>query len=51
MDGLVADFAPRVFAVVQEYGDRVDGRIAAWGVAFTDHTEVIGVVGTVRIWL
>jgi hypothetical protein len=40
---MVADEAPRLFAVVQEYGERVDGRIAAWGMAFTDHTEVVSV--------
>lgn len=43
VDGLVADEAPRLFAVVQEYGERVDGRIAAWGLAFEDHAEAIGV--------
>ncbi|MFN2495064.1 MAG: hypothetical protein ABR608_04015 [Pseudonocardiaceae bacterium] len=42
---LVADEAPRLFAVVQEYRTRVDGRIAAWGMAFEDHAEVIGVDG------
>ncbi len=29
-----------MFAVVQEYGRRVDGRIAAWGLAFT-HVRVV----------
>jgi hypothetical protein len=24
---------PRRFAIVQEWGERVDGRLAAWGVA------------------
>jgi len=43
MAELVADEAPRLFAVVQEYGERVDGRIAAWGMAFEDHAEVVGV--------
>lgn len=28
---LVADEAPQVFALVEEYGERVDGRIVAWG--------------------
>ncbi len=51
VDCMVADEAPRVFAVVQEYGDRVDGRIAAWGIAFPDHAEVVGVDGTLRIGL
>ncbi len=38
---LVADEAPRLFAVVQEYGERVDGRIAAWGLAFAAYAEVV----------
>jgi hypothetical protein len=40
---LVAEHAPRLFAVVQEYGERADGRIAAWGMAFEDYAKVIGV--------
>ncbi len=51
VDDMVADSAPRVFAVVQEYGERVDGRIAAWGIAFADHAEVVGVDGTLRMRL
>jgi hypothetical protein len=43
VDEMVADEAPRLFAVVQEYGERVDGRIAAWGMAFDDHAEIISV--------
>lgn len=43
IDELVVDYAPRLFAVVQEYGERVDGRIAAWGMAFKDCAEVVGV--------
>lgn len=42
---LVADEAPQVFALVEEYGERVDGRIVAWGMAFDDRVEVIGVNG------
>ena len=45
LDRMVADFAPHVFAVVQVYGERVDGRIAAWGMAFEDHVEVFDVDG------
>ncbi|MGH3686178.1 MAG: hypothetical protein ACRDRU_05645 [Pseudonocardiaceae bacterium] len=40
---LVAEEAPRLFAVVQEYGERADGRIAAWGMAFEDHAKVCAV--------
>lgn len=43
MAELVADEAPRLFAVVQELGTRVDLRIAAWGLAFEDFAEVVGV--------
>ncbi|KAA2252611.1 hypothetical protein F0L68_35315 [Solihabitans fulvus] len=48
---MVADHAPRVFAVVQECGERLDGRIAAWGFAFEDHAEIIGVRGDLRMRL
>jgi hypothetical protein len=47
MAEMVAEEAPRLFAVVQERGDRVDGRIAAWGMAFTDHVEVVRDSGSV----
>lgn len=49
VDEMVAEEAPRVFAVVQEYGERVDGRIAAWGLAFEDYTEVVGVDHDIRM--
>ncbi len=39
---LVADFAPRLFALVEEQGERVDGRIVAWGMEFEDGAEVVG---------
>lgn len=42
---MVADEAPRLFALVQEYGDGVDGQIAAWGLAFENHAELIGADG------
>lgn len=46
---MVADQAPRVFAVVQEYGDRLDGRIAAWGMAFDESVAVFGTSGTMFV--
>lgn len=51
VDELVADEAPRLFAVVQVYGDQADGRIAAWGMAFEDHADVVGVDGGARMSL
>ncbi|MEV0701179.1 hypothetical protein AB0I53_25180 [Saccharopolyspora sp. NPDC050389] len=51
MESIVADEAPRLFAVVQEYGDRVDSRIAAWGMAFPDHAEVVSVHDGLRMRL
>jgi hypothetical protein len=47
--GMVADSAPRLFAVVQEYGTRVDARIAGWGLAHSDHVDVIGVGNSVHL--
>lgn len=40
---MVADEAPRLFAVVQVYRERVDGRIAAWGMAFDEHADIVSV--------
>jgi hypothetical protein len=53
---LVTDTAPRVFAVVQVYGEREDGRVAAWGFAHDDEEggevfDVVGVEGNVRLRL
>jgi hypothetical protein len=46
---MVADHAPRVFAVVEESGTRVDARVAGWGLAYEDHVDVIGVDGHVHL--
>ena len=51
VEEMVADEAPRLFAVVQVYGERVDAQIAAWGMAFEDHAEVVSVTGTRRMSL
>ncbi|WP_406691988.1 hypothetical protein REH65_08330 [Saccharopolyspora sp. ID03-671] len=51
IEGLVADFAPKVFAIVQEYGDRLDAEIVAWGIAFDDRAEVVDVDGGLRMSL
>ncbi|MGH3775113.1 MAG: hypothetical protein ACRDRR_05145 [Pseudonocardiaceae bacterium] len=48
---LVADEAPQVFALVEEYGKRVDGRIVAWGMTFDDHVEVVSVNGGLHVSL
>lgn len=49
VERMVVNQTPRLFAVVQEYGERVDARIAAWGFAFADHAEVVSVDGGIRI--
>jgi hypothetical protein len=48
---LVATNAPRRFAVVQEYGDHVDARIAAWGLAFEDGSAFLEGDGGLRMRL
>jgi len=45
VDEMVTDYAPNLFAVVQVRGSRVDGHIAAWGMAFEHHAEVISTSG------
>ncbi|MGX7829197.1 hypothetical protein ACTG9Q_29345 [Actinokineospora sp. 24-640] len=43
--------APRLFAVLHEFGHREHARIAAWGLAFDDHVEVADVDGSCRMRL
>ncbi|HYS38520.1 MAG TPA: hypothetical protein VEO01_23120 [Pseudonocardiaceae bacterium] len=43
---MVEEFAPRRFAVFQDLGNRVDGRVAAWGMAFEDHVDIIDADGS-----
>jgi hypothetical protein len=38
---LVNDHAPRRFAVCEEHGDRVDGEVFAWGMAFSDSALLV----------
>jgi hypothetical protein len=46
---MVAETAPRVFAVVEEYGERVDARVVGWGLAHPGHADVIGLNGVVLL--
>ncbi|GAA2666084.1 MULTISPECIES: hypothetical protein [Actinosynnema] len=43
VQGMVTDNAPRVFAVVEEDRDDPCARVAAWGMAFAEHAEVVSV--------
>ncbi|MEU4740525.1 hypothetical protein AB0G02_08650 [Actinosynnema sp. NPDC023658] len=43
LDTMVTTAPPRVFAVVQEFGERLDAWVAAWGFAFEDRAEVFAV--------
>ncbi|MGH3621740.1 MAG: hypothetical protein ACRDQ5_08115 [Sciscionella sp.] len=49
LEGMVADNAPQLFAVVQEYGARVDARIVGWGMAFEDDSAIVDVDGNVHL--
>lgn len=40
LNEMVTDEAPRLFAVIHEYGDRLDAAIVAWGMAFEDRTDI-----------
>jgi hypothetical protein len=42
---------PRRFAIMQEWGERVDGRLAAWGVAYDHGIEVIDAESSTRFQL
>ena len=39
--GLVLDTAPRLFALVEEVGEREDGWVYAWGMAFEDRVCLV----------
>jgi hypothetical protein len=51
VEQMVADQAPRLFAVVQTYGGRLDGRVAAWGMAFDEGAEVVSIDRGLRMSL
>ncbi|MGQ0777676.1 MAG: hypothetical protein ACT4NY_25255 [Pseudonocardiales bacterium] len=37
---IVADYAPRLFGLIAEVGERADGHLIAWGMAFEDYVDV-----------
>lgn len=39
VEAMVAEYSPAYYSVVQEYGDRVDARIAGYVTDHGDHTE------------
>ncbi|PSL56498.1 hypothetical protein B0I31_103247 [Saccharothrix carnea] len=45
MRTLAAGEAPRLFAIVEEYGDTEDIRVAGYGLAYEDRAEVNSVEG------
>ncbi|MBW4719605.1 hypothetical protein [Saccharothrix obliqua] len=51
LEGLATDDAPRLFAVAVEHGHRHDGHIAAYGMAFHDHAEIVSTAGDFRAHL
>jgi hypothetical protein len=46
---LVAEARPRLFAVLREFGVHQDAEVAAWGMAWDGHVELISPNGTVRM--
>jgi hypothetical protein len=46
--GMVADNVPKIFAIVHEYGDRVDACCAGWGLYFDDRAYVVSSDGQLR---
>lgn len=45
---MVADGAPRVFALCEELGERDDGYVRYWGMAFDDCAEIVAASGNSR---
>ncbi|MBB5807974.1 hypothetical protein F4560_007742 [Saccharothrix ecbatanensis] len=46
---LAEDDAPRLFAIVEEYGEAEDARVAGYGLAYDDRAEVDSVEGGFRL--
>jgi hypothetical protein len=49
MHELAAHEAPRLFAIVEEYGEAEDARVAGYGLAYDDRVEVDSVEGGFRL--
>ena len=49
VQGMIEEHAPRRFAIFQDYGDQIDGRVAAWGMAFDDRADILDAGGST--WL
>lgn len=47
--GLVQDNAPRLFALVVEFGERVDADVAGYGLAYVDRAEFTSLEGDFHI--
>ncbi|XVS64666.1 hypothetical protein ACQPYE_00965 [Actinosynnema sp. CA-299493] len=45
MRELAEQETPRLFALVEEYGDRADARVAGYGLAYPDRADVNSVEG------
>ena len=48
LEELARENAPRVFALCSEVGEREDGYVAYWGMAFDDGAEVVSTSGSMR---
>lgn len=42
---MVTEEAPRLFAIVQEYGERVDAEVVGWGLSFADRAVAFDTTG------
>lgn len=47
--GLAADDAPRLFALVEEHGERADADVAGYGLAYADRAEFTSLGGGFHI--
>jgi hypothetical protein len=49
MHEVAREDAPRLFAIVEEYGEAEDARVAGYGLAYADRAEVDSVEGGFRL--
>lgn len=46
---VIAENMPSLFAIFEEFGEREDARLVAWGLDFPDYTEVASLDGNTRV--
>ncbi|MGQ0840277.1 hypothetical protein [Actinokineospora sp.] len=49
IQSMVSDHAPKLFAIIEEFGERDDAQVVAWGMEFPGRAHVVGDDGRMRM--